>query len=105
MSDNAELWRPLNCLVEVANRTKSFRSSSQSPVVKAEQLNDSPSSTYANKTKPREYLQKCKIEDDRKDVSMPPVMLKKKVFGTARRKRVVRAPANGKHDYAPTVYV
>ncbi|XP_062215160.1 E3 ubiquitin protein ligase DRIP2-like [Phragmites australis] len=102
LADKGELWRPLNCLVEAANRTKSFRSSSQNPVVKGEQLNGSPNSTYANKTKAREQLQKSKIEDDKKDVPMPPVMPKRKVQGTRRRRREVQAPADAKPDAVAT---
>ncbi|WVZ59878.1 hypothetical protein U9M48_009967 [Paspalum notatum var. saurae] len=100
LTDKSELWRPLNCLVEAANRTKSFKSSSQSPVVKAEQLNGSPSSAFSFKTKPRENLQKSKIEDDKKDVPMPPVLPKRRVQGTARRRRELQAPADAKPDAA-----
>ncbi|KAF0922240.1 hypothetical protein E2562_029130 [Oryza meyeriana var. granulata] len=76
-----ELWRPLNCLVEAANRTKSFRSNSQSPIIKREQMSDSPGSTSVNKTKSREHLQNSKIEDDKKDVPL----LKRKNQRTGRR--------------------
>ncbi|PUZ37905.1 hypothetical protein GQ55_9G155400 [Panicum hallii var. hallii] len=100
LADKAELWQPLNCLVEAANRTKSFRSSSQNPVVKGDQLNGSPSSTHANKTKARENLQKTKIEDDKKDVTVPPVLPKRRGQGTTRRRREVQAPADAKPDAA-----
>ncbi|XP_062211861.1 E3 ubiquitin protein ligase DRIP2-like [Phragmites australis] len=101
LEDKGELWRPLNCL-EAANRTKSFRLSSQNLVIKGEQHNGSPSSTYPNKTKVREHLQKSKIEDDKKDVPMPPVMPKRKVQGTRRRRRELQAPADAKPDAAAT---
>ncbi|GJM95928.1 hypothetical protein PR202_ga12723 [Eleusine coracana subsp. coracana] len=93
LTDKGELWQPLNCLVEAANRTKSFRSSSHNAVVKGEQLNGSSSSTYANKTKAREHVQKTKTEDDKKDVPMPQIMLKKR-NGTGRRRRQLQAPAD-----------
>ncbi|KAM0906962.1 hypothetical protein ACQ4PT_016438 [Festuca glaucescens] len=102
MADNAELWRPLNCLVEAANRTKSIRSSLQSSAVKREQLNGSPSSTYGNKTKPKEHLKKSKLEDDKKDAPVTPVRLNKKLQGTGRRKRGLRAPVDVKPDGALT---
>uniref|UniRef100_A0A0E0KGJ5 RING-type domain-containing protein n=1 Tax=Oryza punctata TaxID=4537 RepID=A0A0E0KGJ5_ORYPU len=92
-----ELWRPLNCLVEAANRTKSFRSSSQSTIVKREPLSDSPGSTSVNKTKSREHLQKSKIEDDKKDVPL----LKRKNQRTGRR-RELHAPSDSKPDAAAT---
>lgn len=94
MADNAELWRPLNCLVEAANRTKSFRSSLHSPVIKREQINESPNSTYGNKTKSREHLQKPKIEDNKKNAPVSPVIVKRKP-GTGRRRRALRIPADG----------
>ncbi|KAL5209971.1 hypothetical protein ABZP36_005594 [Zizania latifolia] len=98
LADKAdELWKPLTCLVEAANRTKSFRSSSQSPVVKRELLSDSPSSTSTNKTKAREHLQKSKIEDDKKDV----LLLKRKNQRTGRR-RERHAPSDEKPDIATT---
>jgi E3 ubiquitin-protein ligase DRIP len=100
LEDKAELWQPLNCLVEAANRTKSFRSSSQNPTVKGEQFNGSPSSTYSSKTKARENLQKSKIEDDKKDVPMPMVLPKRRGQGTARRRRELQAPAAAKPDPA-----
>ncbi|KAK1645118.1 hypothetical protein QYE76_062923 [Lolium multiflorum] len=102
MADNAELWRPLNCLVEAANRTKSIRSSLQNSAVKREQLNGSPSSTYGNKTKPKEHLKKSKLEDDKKDAPVTPVRLNKKLQGTGQRKRGLRAPVDKKPDGALT---
>ena len=99
MADNAELWRPLNCLVEAANRTKSFRSSLQSSAVKREQLNGSPSSTIG---KPKEHLKKPKMEDDKKDAPVTPVRLNKKLQGTGRRRRGLRAPADVIPDGAVT---
>jgi E3 ubiquitin-protein ligase DRIP len=100
LTDKGELWQPLNCLVEAANRTKSFRSSSQNPVVKGEQLNGTPSSTYTNR-KAREHLTKPKTEDVKKEVPMPPIMLKKR-GGTGRRRRQLQVPADAKPDAAVT---
>lgn len=102
LADKGELWQPLNCLVEAANRTKSFRSSSQHAVVKGEQVNGSPSSTYTNKSKAREHLQKPKTEDDKKDVPTPPILLRKRGAGNGRRRRQLQAPADAKPDAAAT---
>ncbi|CAM0875805.1 unnamed protein product [Alopecurus aequalis] len=99
MTDNAELWRPLNCLVEAANRTKSFRSSLQNSAAKREQLNGSPSTTNG---KPKEDLKKPKMEDDKKDAPVTPVKLNKKLQGTGRRRRGLRAPADVNPDGALT---
>ncbi|CAL4943278.1 unnamed protein product [Urochloa decumbens] len=100
LADKAELWQPLNCLVEAANRTKPFRSSLQNPGFKGEHVNGSPSSTYASKTKARENLQKSKIEDDKKDVPVPPVLPKRRGQGTTRRRRELQAPQDAKPDAA-----
>ncbi|CAN6282199.1 unnamed protein product [Urochloa humidicola] len=99
-ADKAELWQPLNCLVEAANRTKPFRSSSQNPGLKGEHVNGSPSSTYASKTKARDNLQKSKIEDDKKDVPMPPVLPKRRGQGSTRRRRELQAPQDAKPEAA-----
>ncbi|VAI21631.1 unnamed protein product [Triticum turgidum subsp. durum] len=99
MADNAELWRPLNCLVEAANRTKSFRSSLQGSGVKREQLNGSPSSTNGIKN-PKEHPKRPKTEDDKKDAPVPPVKLKRKFKGAGRRRSGLRAAADGDPDGA-----
>ena len=49
--DKAELWKPLNCLVDAASKTKSFRSSPHSPACKADSPNGSPSSEHASREK------------------------------------------------------
>jgi E3 ubiquitin-protein ligase DRIP len=100
LADKSELWRPLNCLVEAANRTKSFRSSSQSPVVKGEQINGSTSGTFASKAKARDNLEKSKTEDDKKDVPTPPVLPKRRAQGTARKRKDLQAPTDVKPDVA-----
>ncbi|XP_066372601.1 E3 ubiquitin protein ligase DRIP2-like isoform X2 [Miscanthus floridulus] len=100
LADKSELWRPLNCLVEAANRTKSFRSSSQSPVVKGEQINGSTSGTFASKAKARENLEKSKTEDDKKDVPTPPVLPKRRAQGTAWKRKDLQAQTDVKPDAA-----
>ncbi|XBI78712.1 hypothetical protein VPH35_088351 [Triticum aestivum] len=85
--DKADLWKPLNCLVEAASKTKSFRSS---PSVKGDQPNGSPSSEHASKEKSVENLRKTRFQDDKKDAPQP-VMLKKK--GTGRTKNATSVAA------------
>ena len=85
--DKADLWKPLNCLVEAASKTKSFRSS---PSVKGDQPNGSPSSEHASKEKPVENLRKTRFQDDKKDAPQP-VMLKKKGTGRAKNATSVAA--------------
>uniref|UniRef100_A0A0A9CYU7 RING-type domain-containing protein n=1 Tax=Arundo donax TaxID=35708 RepID=A0A0A9CYU7_ARUDO len=83
--DKAELWRPLNCFVEAANKTKPSRGSAQSPAVKGDKPNESPSSEHSSRTKAREPLQKSKVQDEKKDDPEPIVLLRKK--GPGRRRK------------------
>ncbi|KAF8692207.1 hypothetical protein HU200_039810 [Digitaria exilis] len=81
--DKAELWKPLNCLVEAASKTKP-RTSAQSPALKGDKPSGSPSSEHYSRTKAREPLQKTKAEDD-KDDPEPIVLLRKRGPGRKRK--------------------
>lgn len=81
--DKAELWKPLNCLVEAAGKTKP-RTSAQSPALKGDKPSESPSSEHSSRTKAREPLQKTKAEDD-KDDPEPIVLLRKRGPGRKRK--------------------
>ncbi|KAJ0974049.1 hypothetical protein J5N97_016014 [Dioscorea zingiberensis] len=87
--DKAELWKPLNCLVEAANRTKPLRSSSpQNHVVKAEQTNGLDSDAHFPKMKTREQANKSKAHDDKNgSVSLPEALPKAKRSNGAGRKK------------------
>lgn len=82
--DKAELWKPLNCLVEAAGKTKP-RTSGQSPALKGDKPSESPSSEHSSRTKAREPLQKTKSEDDMKDDPEPIVLLRKRGPGRKRK--------------------
>ncbi|XVF71929.1 hypothetical protein PTKIN_Ptkin12aG0079300 [Pterospermum kingtungense] len=61
-----DLWKPLNCLVEVANRTKSFKSTSQGSDSKLEPTRVLPNiEAQMLKTKHREEKCKTKVEDEK----------------------------------------
>ncbi|XVF80908.1 hypothetical protein PTKIN_Ptkin15bG0112800 [Pterospermum kingtungense] len=60
-----DLWKPLNCLVEVANRTKSFKSNSQGSDSKVEPTRSTNGETQMSKTKHREDKYKNKVEDEK----------------------------------------
>ncbi|KAK8711625.1 hypothetical protein V6N13_146900 [Hibiscus sabdariffa] len=60
-----DLWKPLNCLVEVANRTKSFKSSSQGSDSKLEPNHVSNVEAQMCKSKDKEDRCKSKVEDDK----------------------------------------
>ncbi|KAM0936639.1 putative transcription factor C2H2 family [Dioscorea sansibarensis] len=87
--DKDELWKPLTCLVEAANRTKPLRSSSpQNPVVKVEQINGLDVDTHLPKIKAREHANKSKAQDDKNgSVSLPQIPPKAKRSSGAGRKR------------------
>ncbi|XVE73009.1 hypothetical protein DITRI_Ditri11bG0083700 [Diplodiscus trichospermus] len=60
-----DLWKPLNCLVEVANRTKSFKSNSQISDSKLEPTRVPNIEAQMLKTKHREDKCKTKVEDEK----------------------------------------
>ncbi|XP_066356006.1 E3 ubiquitin protein ligase DRIP2-like isoform X1 [Miscanthus floridulus] len=82
--DKSELWKPLNCLVEAAGKTKT-PTSAQSPALKGDKPRESPSSEHSSRTEAREPLQKSKAEDDKSDDPEPIVLLRKR--GRPARKR------------------
>ncbi|XP_034908065.1 E3 ubiquitin protein ligase DRIP2 [Populus alba] len=102
----ADLWTPLNCLVEAANRTKSSKSHSQGlSLVKSGMLDDpdcephlyetksraeSPgghhSEVYMSKTKNKEHGQGIGVQDDKNGKNSLPISVKRRRL-TAARKR------------------
>ncbi|KAF3789022.1 E3 ubiquitin protein ligase [Nymphaea thermarum] len=60
------LWKPLNCLLEAATRSKSFKSNFQASSVKAEQADDPDSGVNVHKAKFKEHARKPKLQDDKK---------------------------------------
>ncbi|XP_050203949.1 E3 ubiquitin protein ligase DRIP2-like [Mercurialis annua] len=66
----SDLWQPLNCLVEVANRSKSFKSPHFSDN-KVECSNDHDNESQLQKTKLRENNGKFKVEDEKNRIDAP----------------------------------
>ncbi|XP_039021155.1 E3 ubiquitin protein ligase DRIP2-like [Hibiscus syriacus] len=60
-----DLWKPLTCLVEVANRTKSFKSNSQGSDSKLEPTRVPNIEAQMCKSKHREDKCKTKVEDEK----------------------------------------
>ncbi|KAG0479388.1 hypothetical protein HPP92_010246 [Vanilla planifolia] len=89
--DKCELWRPLNCLVEAANRTKGIKASPQGPDIKVEQENGLSGETCVHKTKVRDHPSKSKFQDDEsKGIPSCPVAVKsRKVHGMLRKRKEV----------------
>lgn len=88
LQDRTELWKPLNCLVEAANRTKSFKSTQQNSVIKAEQKDVRDSETNSNKTRGMEHPHKSKVQDEKNNnVQMPPASVKPRRLKGVNQKR------------------
>ncbi|KAM1234591.1 E3 ubiquitin protein ligase DRIP2-like [Malus sylvestris] len=83
-----DLWKPLNCLVEVANRTKSFKSNSQGSENKVEPGHVIASEPQVRKSKNKENKHKLKVEGE-KNSNYPasPETVKPKKLRRIRRKR------------------
>ncbi|GMI66476.1 DREB2A-interacting protein 2 [Hibiscus trionum] len=60
-----DLWKPLNCLVEVANRTKSFKSTPQGSDSKLEPNHVPKVEAQMGKSKNKEDKCKSKVEDEK----------------------------------------
>ncbi|XP_075658305.1 E3 ubiquitin protein ligase DRIP2-like isoform X1 [Castanea sativa] len=102
----ADLWTPLNCLVEAANRTKSSKSNSQGPsLAKSEQASahdsevymsetkaraESPSvldnEVYMSKSKTKENGQNTKAQDENNGTALVPGPVKRRRLRAASRK-------------------
>ncbi|MQM01489.1 hypothetical protein Taro_034251, partial [Colocasia esculenta] len=87
-ADKTELWKPLNCLVEAANRTKSLKFSGQGSISKFEISNGSQSDISSHKTKTREHPYKSKLPDDKNsDSSATPALPKvRRMHGVGRKR-------------------
>ncbi|KAJ4832630.1 hypothetical protein Tsubulata_001359 [Turnera subulata] len=99
----ADLWTPLNCLVEAANRTKSSKSNLGLSTAKSELANaldselhscgksgigspeDQDGQTSTNKMKNKERGQGPKVQDDKNGTSPTPAVKRRRL--TAARKR------------------
>jgi E3 ubiquitin-protein ligase DRIP len=94
-----DLWKPLNCLVEVANRTKSFKSNSQGSDAKLEPTQAKDTEGQGRKSKIKEIKRRSKVEDE-KNITDPvsSEIGKPKMLRRVRRKR---EPAFGESGISP----
>ncbi|XP_059625966.1 E3 ubiquitin protein ligase DRIP2 isoform X2 [Cornus florida] len=83
-----DLWKPLNYLVEVANRSKSSKYNSQGPAAKSELLHAPESEEHVRKSKAKEHGHKSKVQAE-KNITNPvsPDSVKPKKLRRIRRKR------------------
>ncbi|KAL6007344.1 hypothetical protein ACLOJK_032841 [Asimina triloba] len=68
-----DLWKPLNCLVEAANRTKSYRFTIQGgSVTKTEQPHTPNSEAHVPRKKTKEQIHKARVQDDKNEIASAP---------------------------------
>ncbi|KAE8676215.1 E3 ubiquitin protein ligase DRIP1 [Hibiscus syriacus] len=94
-----DLWKPLNCLVEVADRTKSLQSSSQGSDSKLEPKHVSNVEAQMCKSKNKEDKCKSKVEDEKNiaGLGMSETVTPKKLCKICRK----RASGFGDSGFSP----
>ncbi|CAN4093342.1 unnamed protein product [Withania somnifera] len=93
-----DLWKPLNCLVEAANRSKSSRVTSHGSTVKSGTLYFHDREGHVRKSKVKEHGQKLKIKDDNNGDPAPPELDKPK---NSRRIRQKKESVSGEFNISP----
>ncbi|XP_062076236.1 E3 ubiquitin protein ligase DRIP2-like [Humulus lupulus] len=92
------LWKPLTCLVEVAKRTKSVKSSSQGSDNKVEPTLVADNEQQARRSKIKEHKRKSNVEDEENTDPVYLVSMKPK---KVRRVRRIREAAFGESMTSP----
>ncbi|XP_042006669.1 E3 ubiquitin protein ligase DRIP2-like [Salvia splendens] len=83
-----DLWKPLNCLVEAANRSKSSKCNMQGDLAKSEAPNSHDNEGPPNKSRSKENRQKPKVQDFKNfNDHIPPDSGRPKKFRKARQKK------------------
>ncbi|KAG6537867.1 E3 ubiquitin protein ligase DRIP2-like [Zingiber officinale] len=98
--DKAELWKPLNCLVEAANRTKSFRSTPQNSFIKAEQKEVPDGEISTNKTRVMEHIHKSKSQDEKNHAAM--TIKARRLKSVSQKRRNIANSSQTIHDASNT---
>ncbi|XP_042401732.1 E3 ubiquitin protein ligase DRIP2-like isoform X2 [Zingiber officinale] len=96
--DKVDIWNPLNCLVEAANRTKAFSSVPQRPVVKDEKFNDYDGETNISNERHKVHQHKSKILEETDSILMQPVTQKESRLQKVTRSKDLTASARSSHD-------
>ncbi|XAR58602.1 hypothetical protein NMG60_11014070 [Bertholletia excelsa] len=94
-----DLWKPLNCLVEVANRSKSSKYTSQGSIAKSEPLHAADSEGPVRKTKVKEHQTKCRLQEKKGNID--PVSLDSVKPKKLRRIRPKKAAASMELGISP----
>ncbi|XP_027904701.1 E3 ubiquitin protein ligase DRIP2-like [Vigna unguiculata] len=93
-----DLWKPLNCLVEVASRSKSFKSHVQGSDAKLETTQVSESESQMQKTKIKDK-RKGKVEEEK--IIPHPATSDATKPNKLRRMRKKKEPASGESSISP----
>nr|GMD61014.1 E3 ubiquitin protein ligase DRIP2-like [Ipomoea batatas] len=97
-----DMWRPLNCLVEAANRSKSSRFMPQGSAVKSEPSHVADIDGHARKTKVKEHGHKLKVQDEKTNSGSTPLESEKpKKLRRIRKK----APSFGDFNIFPNAVI
>ncbi|KAL1312113.1 hypothetical protein HN51_038737 [Arachis hypogaea] len=94
-----DLWKPLNCLVEVASRSKSFKSNAQGSDAKPETIQVNETDSQVLKIKNKENKRKGKTEDEK--TSSCPVSSDTVKPNKSRRVRRRKEPPFGESGILP----
>ena len=86
-AEKFDLWKPLTCLVEVANSSKPVKSSSQDSANKVEPTLAANNEHQARRLKIKELKRKSKVEDGKNTDPVYSVSVKPKKVRRVRRKR------------------
>ncbi|XP_074558851.1 E3 ubiquitin protein ligase DRIP2-like isoform X2 [Curcuma longa] len=96
--DKVDIWNPLNCLVEAANRTKPFSSVPQRPVVKDENFDGCDGETNISNERLKVHQHKSKSLEQTNSILMQPVTLKESRLQKVMRSKDLTASALSSHD-------
>lgn len=94
-----DLWKPLNCLVEVASRSKSFKSSVQGSDAKPESKQINESDNQVQKSKNKENKRKAKVDNE--NTVTDPVSLDTAKPNKLRKVRRKKDPLFGESGISP----
>ncbi|XP_054823870.1 E3 ubiquitin protein ligase DRIP2-like [Prosopis cineraria] len=94
-----DLWKPLNCLVEVASRTKSFKSNVQGCDAKQEPTQINESDSQVQKSKNKDNRRKSKVEDEK--IGTDPASSDTAKSNKLRRNRRKKEPVLGESSISP----
>ncbi|KAF7804681.1 E3 ubiquitin protein ligase DRIP2-like [Senna tora] len=94
-----DLWKPLNCLVEVASRSKSFKSSVQGSDAKLEAMQINESDNQVQKSKNKENKRKARVENEK--IDSDPISLDTAKPNKVRKVRRKKDPLSGESVVSP----